>query len=132
MPRDNRCMCMAHDGVYVCCSDCVGVCGNLCCVAGVVNDSGVSSLAVLKYVVCVCKGCDGRCVFCLYCERWSCRCSCMGSVSVSSCRCCMLVYCVHPVAVVNTVYGMTCGLLMRVEDGRGIHRIRSHDCLVGR
>ena len=26
---------------------------------------------------------------------WSCRCSCMGSMSVSSCRCCMFVSCVH-------------------------------------
>ena len=32
----------------------------------------------------VCSGCDGCCVFCLDCEAWSCRCSCMGSVSVSS------------------------------------------------
>ena len=31
------------------------------------------SLGVLKYVVCLCKGCDGCCVFCLYCEAWSCR-----------------------------------------------------------
>ena len=22
---------------------------------------------MLKYVVCLCKGCDGCCVFCLYC-----------------------------------------------------------------
>ena len=29
----------------------------------------------------MCGGCDGSCVFCLYCETWSCRCSCMGSVS---------------------------------------------------
>ena len=27
MPRDNRCMYMAHVCFYVCCSDCVGVCG---------------------------------------------------------------------------------------------------------
>ena len=25
--------------VYVCCSDCVGVCGNVCCVAAIVKDS---------------------------------------------------------------------------------------------
>ena len=31
-------------GFYVCCSDCVGVCGNVCCVAAVVEDSGVLSL----------------------------------------------------------------------------------------
>ena len=44
MPRDNRCMYMEH----VCFSDCVGVCGNVCCVAA---------------VVCLCRGCDGCCVF---------------------------------------------------------------------
>ena len=44
-------------------------------------------------MLCVCVG-DGCCVFCLYCEVWSCRCSCMGSVSVSSCRCCMFVSCI--------------------------------------
>ena len=30
MPRENRCMYMAHVSFYVCCSDCVGVCGNVC------------------------------------------------------------------------------------------------------
>ena len=39
MSRDNRCMYMAHVCFYVCCSDCVGVCGNVCCVAAVVKDS---------------------------------------------------------------------------------------------
>ena len=52
MRRDNRCMYMAHDCSYVCCSDCVGVCGNVCCVAAVIKDS-VFSLGVLKYVVSV-------------------------------------------------------------------------------
>ena len=33
----------------------------MCCVAAVVKDS-VFSLGVL-YVVCLCKGCDGCCVF---------------------------------------------------------------------
>ena len=79
------------------------------------------SLGVLKYVVCLCRGCDGCCVFCLYCEVWSCRCSCMGSVSVSSCRCCMFVSCVHPVAVLNAAFCMTCSLLMLVEDAIGDH-----------
>ena len=59
---------------------------------------------MLKYAVCLCRGCDGCCVFCLYCEAWNCRCSCMGSVSVSSCRCCMVVSRVHPVAVLNAVF----------------------------
>ena len=45
----------------------------------------------------------------------------MGSVSVSSCRCCMFVSCVHPVAVLNAPFCMTCSLLMPVEDTRGDH-----------
>ena len=60
-------------------------------------------------------------VFCLYCDAWSCRCSCMGSMSVSSCRCCMFVYCVHPVAVLNAAFCMTCSLLMLIENARGDH-----------
>ena len=65
------------------------------------------SLGVLKYVAGLCRRCDGCCVFYLYCEAWSCRCSCMGSVSVSSCRCCMFVSCMHPVAVLNAAFCMT-------------------------
>ena len=53
MPRDNRCMYMAHVCFYVCCSDCVGVCGNVCCVAAVVKNSVFLSRGVLKYVVCL-------------------------------------------------------------------------------
>ena len=45
----------------------------------------------------------------------------MGSVSVSSCRYCMFVSCVYPVAVINAAFCMTCGLLMLVEDARGDH-----------
>ena len=88
---------------------------NVCCVAAVVKNS-VFSLGVLKYVVCLCRGCDGCCVLCLYCEAWSCRCSCMGSVSDLACRCCMFVSCVHTVAILNAAFCMTCSLLMMVED----------------
>ena len=116
MPRDNRCMYMAHV-CFMYLSDCVGVCGNVCCVAAVVEDS-VISLGVLKYVICLCKGC---CVFCLYCDAWSCRCSCMECMSVSSCRCYMFMSCVHPVAVLNVAFCMTFSLLMLVEDARGDH-----------
>ena len=48
----------------------------------------------------------------------------MGSVSVSSCRCCMFV-CVHHVAVLNGAFCMTCNLLMLVEDARGDHKEES-------
>ena len=46
----------------------------------------------------------------------------MGSVSVSSCICCMFLSCVHPVAVLNAAFCMTCSLLMLVEDTRGDHK----------
>ena len=92
------CVYVAYDCVYVCRSDCVGVCGNVCCVAAVVKNSGFLILGVLKYVVCLCREYDGCCVFCLNCEVWSCRCLCIGSVSVSSLQ-----------------------LLMLVEDSRGDH-----------
>ena len=65
----------------------MGVCRKVCCVASVVKNGVFLIRGVLKYVVCLCRGCDGCC------DAWSCRCSCMGSVSVSSCRCCMFVSC---------------------------------------
>ena len=61
----------------------------------------------------------------------------MGNVSVSSCRCCMFVSCVHPVAVLNAAFCMTCSLLMLVEDAIGDHteeaysQSRSHNCFIG-
>ena len=45
----------------------------------------------------------------------------MGSVSVSSCICCMFVSCVHLVADLNGAFCMTCSLLMPVEDAIGDH-----------
>ena len=45
----------------------------------------------------------------------------MESLNVSSCRCCMFVSCVHPVAILNAGFCMTCSLLMLVEDERGDH-----------
>ena len=98
----------------------MGLCGNVCCVAAGVKNCRVLSLGVLKYVVCLCREYDGYCVFCLYCEVRSCRCSCMGSMRVSSCRCCMFVSCVHPVALLNA-FCITCSLLMLVKDARGDH-----------
>ena len=43
----------------------------------------------------------------------------MGSVSVSSCRCCMFVSCVHPVAVINAAFLHD---LQFVNAGRGCNR----------
>ena len=45
----------------------------------------------------------------------------MGSMSVLSCRSCMFVSCVHSVAALNAAFGMTCSLLILVEDARGDH-----------
>ena len=45
----------------------------------------------------------------------------MGSMSVSSCRCCMFVSCVYPVTVLNAAFSMTGNLLMLVEYVRGNH-----------
>ena len=42
----------------------------------------------------------------------------MGSVSVSSCRCCMIVSCVHHVAVLNAAFCMSGS----VNAGRGCNR----------
>ena len=50
----------------------------------------------------VCVGGVMDVVVLLYCDAWSCRYSCMGSMSGSSCRYCMFVSCVHPVAVLNS------------------------------
>ena len=69
-------------------------------------------------MLCVCVVDVMVVVFFLYCEAWSCMCLYMGTVSVSSCRCCLFVYCVHPVEVVNDAFCMTCSLLMLVEDAR--------------
>ena len=42
-------------------------------------------------------------------------------VGVSLCICCMFVSCVHPVAVLNAAFCMTCSLLILVEDARVDH-----------
>ena len=49
----------------------------------------------------------------------------MGSVSVSSCRC-MIVSCVHPVAVFNAAFCMICSLLMQGEDAVGDHTEKAY------
>ena len=48
------CMYMVHVCFYTCCTDCV----NVCCVTDIVENSGFLRLAVLKYVVCLCRVCD--------------------------------------------------------------------------
>ena len=57
-------------------------------------------------------------------------CSCMGSVSVSSCRWCMFMSCVLPVAVLNAAFCMTCSLLMLVDDAIGDHTEEAYPGLI--
>ena len=54
----DRCVYMVHDCFHVNCSDCVGVCGNVCCVACI-----VLSLGVVNYIGWLCRGCDGMLCF---------------------------------------------------------------------
>ena len=50
MLGDNTSVYMACACFYIGCSDCVEICGNICCVAGDVEDSVFFSFGVLKYV----------------------------------------------------------------------------------
>ena len=45
----------------------------------------------------------------------------MGSVYVSSCRCCIFVSAVHTVAILSAVFCGICSLLMFVSDASGDH-----------
>ena len=79
------------------------------------------SLGVCGWIVSLCSGCVGCCAFCLICDACSCKCWCIGSTFVSSCRCCVLVSCVHPVAILRAVFCTICSLSMFVSDALGDH-----------
>ena len=64
------------------------------------------------------RGVMEGCIVCSCYDAWSCRCSSVSSMSVSACICCMIVSCVHSVAVINTTFY---NLLMVVKDARGDH-----------
>ena len=65
MPSNNICMHMAHVSFYICCSNCVGSVG-MCVMQRMMLIKIVGfSLGVLKYVVCLCKECDGCFMFVL-------------------------------------------------------------------
>ena len=101
------CIYMAHACFYVC--------WNVCCVAAVVKDSVFFSSGVLY--VCVKGVMDVVISICIVTR---------GAVGarvweVGVFRHADMVLCVHPVAVVNAEFCMTCSLLMLVEDARGDH-----------
>ena len=110
--RDNRYVYMAHDCFYVRCNDSAGAVGMF--VVKRLLLIIFLSFGVVKYDVCLCSGC-------VVVSVWSCRFSCIESIRVFSCRCCMFFVCVHPVAVLNAVFCMTCSFLILVEDKRGDH-----------
>ena len=54
----------------------------------------------------------------------------MVSMCVSSCRCCVFVSVVHPVAILSVMFCVICSLLMIVSDAIGDHMVET-DSSVG-
>ena len=90
-------VCLNFGGVYG-----VGVCVNVCGVVCVV----VCCLFLMSGCCLLCSGCGcvGFCDFCLICDACGWRCSFMGSICVSSCRCCVFVSVVHPTAILSAFF----------------------------
>ena len=53
----------------------------------------------------------------------------MGSVCVSSCRCCVFVSVVDPVAILSAVFCVICSLLMFVSDAFGDHMVETYSSM---
>ena len=83
-------------------------------------------LGVVCCVVMQCSGCVGCCDFYLIFDAYSWRCSFMGSVCVSSCRCCVFVSVVHPVAILSAVFCVICSVLMFVSGASGDHMVETY------
>ena len=69
------------------------------------------------------------CDFCLIRDACSWMCSFMGSTCVSSCRCCVFVSVVHPVAILSAVFCVICSLLMFVSDAIGDHMVETYSSM---
>ena len=54
----------------------------------------------------------------------------MGSVCVSSCRCCVFVSVVQPVAILSAVFCVFCSLLMFVSDASVDHMVETYSSIV--
>ena len=50
----------------------------------------------------------------------------MGNMCILSCRCCVLVSVVHPVAILSAVFCVICSLLMFVSDVSGDHMVETY------
>ena len=66
------------------------------------------------------------CHFCLICDACSCKWMCSGSISVSSCKCCMLVSCAQPVAMRSGVF---CTFCMLALDAMGDHMVEAYSSM---
>ena len=53
----------------------------------------------------------------------------MGSVCVSSCRCCVFLSAVHPVVIMSAVFCVFCSLLMFVSDAIGDHMVETYSSM---
>ena len=53
----------------------------------------------------------------------------MGRVCVSSCRCCVFVSILHPVANLSAVFCVVCSLLMFVSDTSGDHMVETYSSM---
>ena len=53
----------------------------------------------------------------------------MGIVCVSSCRCCVFVSVVYPVAILSAVFCVICSLLMFVSDDSGDHMVETYSSM---
>ena len=53
------------------------------------------------------------------------KCWCIGSTLDSSCRYCVLVSCVHLVAILRAVFCTICSLFVFVSDALGDHMVES-------
>ena len=77
----------------------------------------LESRCVGGWIVSLCSGC---CAFYLICD------ACIGSMLVSSCRCSVLVSCVHSVTILRAVLCTICSLSMLVSDALGDHMVEAY------
>ena len=86
---------------------------------------------MLSYVACRAvmqhSGRVGCRAFCSICDACSWGCSPMGSVCISSRRCCASA--VHPAAILSAVFGVIRSLLTSVSDAIGDHTLETHSIM---
>ena len=95
-------LCFDYGGVYV-----FHVCFEMCVVYGVgvcVNVYGVVCVVICLFLAFGWCSLVGVWCFCRICDVCSWRRSFMGSMCVLSCRCCVLVSVMHPVAILSAVF----------------------------